>query len=162
MNASIRLFLKNALFTLVVPGTVAGVVPWLIVREQEAAPLGYAIIAVVLFVVGAAIYLWCVWDFATFGRGTPAPIDAPRRLVVRGLYRYVRNPMYVGMFSALLGWTTLFQTLAICLYVVCWTIVVYLFVVFYEEPHLRKLFGDDYERYRSRVGRWFPFKSSRS
>lgn len=161
MNASFLLFLKNAVFTLVVPGTVAGVVPWFIGRGRETAPLGYALIAVVLFVVGAAIYLWCVWDFATFGRGTPAPIDAPKKLVVRGLYRYVRNPMYVGMFLVLLGWLVLFQTIAILLYLVCWATVVHLFVVFYEEPRLRKLFGDDYEKYRYTTGRWLPFTSRR-
>ena len=81
------LFLKNLVFTLVVPGTVAGYVPWLIVRGQPIGSRGCLLASLALFTVGGTIYLWCVWDFASFGRGTPAPIDAPKKLVVRGLYR---------------------------------------------------------------------------
>src|ERR1041384_7966988 len=69
-----------------------------------------------LLLVGASIYVWCVWDFATFGRGTPAPIDAPKRLVVRGLYHYTRNPMYTGVLTVILGWALLFQALPLVLY----------------------------------------------
>lgn len=150
------LLLKNLVFTVVVPGTVAGYIPWLIARGEPIGSLGCLLASLVLFTVGGMIYLWCVWDFASFGRGTPAPIDAPKRLVVRGLYRYTRNPMYVGVLTVIVGWTVLFQTLPLLLYALCVGSVFHLFVVFYEEPHLAQIFGTEYEQYRSRVGRWFP------
>jgi protein-S-isoprenylcysteine O-methyltransferase Ste14 len=115
-----------------------------------------AVIGVSVLVLGAAIYAWCVWDFATFGRGTPAPIDAPKRLVVRGLYRHTRNPMYVGVLSVTLGWAVFFQSLAIVLYAVALWIGFHVFVVLYEEPHLLSVFGKEYQDYCSDVGRWVP------
>jgi len=148
------LLLKNVVFTLLVPATVAVYIPWLIVRSQPLASLASLFVASILFAVGATIYLWCVWDFATFGRGTPAPVDPPKRLVVRGLYRYSRNPMYVGALTVILGWVVLFPTLTLLLYGLCVAIAFHLFIVFYEEPHLRKVFGAEYEEYCSRVGRW--------
>lgn len=151
-----RLFLKNLLFTLIVPGTVAGLVPWLIVRDESIPSTLNIVIAVVLFTLGGGIYLWCVWDFASFGRGTPAPIDEPKKLVVRGLYRYTRNPMYVGVLTVVLGWAVLYQSSGVLLYAVGAAVVVNLFIRYYEEPHLSAVFGEEYERYRSRVGRWLP------
>jgi protein-S-isoprenylcysteine O-methyltransferase Ste14 len=115
-----------------------------------------ALIGVSLLVLGAAIYAWCVWDFATFGRGTPAPIDAPKRLVVRGLYHHTRNPMYVGVLSVTLGWAVLFQSPPILLYAAALWIGFHTFVVLYEEPHLLSVFGREYEDYCSAVGRWLP------
>ena len=87
------LFLKNLLFTIVAPGIVAVLVPLLIARDGTPATGVPLAIALALFSLGSAIYAWCVWDFASFGRGTPAPIDAPKKLVIRGLYRFTRNPM---------------------------------------------------------------------
>lgn len=87
------LLLKNLLFTIVVPGTVAVYVPLLVLRNRPPASGIESGIAVVALAVGACFYAWCLWDFASYGKGTPAPIDAPKRLVVRGLYRYTRNPM---------------------------------------------------------------------
>ncbi|MBI2361052.1 MAG: isoprenylcysteine carboxylmethyltransferase family protein [Deltaproteobacteria bacterium] len=150
------LFFKNLVFTVVVPGTVAIYVPLLIVRDRPAGSGVSLVVAVGLFSLGAAIYFWCVWDFAAFGRGTPAPIDAPKKLVVRGLYRFTRNPIYVGMLTILLGWTVLFNALGLLIYALCVGLGFHLFVVFYEEPHLQKLFGNSYEEYRARVGRWLP------
>ena len=152
------LFLKNLLFTVVVPGTVAGYGPWLIARgcgEPFGSP-AWLLLASGFFIIGGIIYLWCIWDFATFGRGTPAPIHAPKKLVVRGLYRYTRNPMYVGVLTVILGWVVLFQAFNLLIYALCVGIVIHLFIVFYEEPHLKKTFGATYEQYRSRVGRWLP------
>jgi protein-S-isoprenylcysteine O-methyltransferase Ste14 len=97
-----------------------------------------------------------VWDFATFGRGTPLPIDAPKRLVVRGLYRYTRNPMYVGVLTVISGWALLFQTGALVGYLCLVGIGFHLFVILYEEQHLHAMFGDEYDAYRHRVGRWLP------
>jgi protein-S-isoprenylcysteine O-methyltransferase Ste14 len=150
-----RLLLKNILFTLVVPGTVTVYVPLLLAANLPPASGLRFFLAAALLAAGGAVYAWCVWDFATFGRGTPAPIDAPKRLVVRGLYRYVRNPMYVGMLTILSGWTVLFGATLLA-YALCVWIVFHLFVVFYEEPHLARLFGAEYEDYRTKVRRWLP------
>lgn len=150
------LFLKNLVFTLVVPGTVAVYLPWLIAGDNVIGSVAAVVSALLLLLVGGGIYLWCLWDFAAFGRGTPAPVDAPKRLVVRGLYRYTRNPMYVGVLTVILGWAMLFQAPALVLYALAVATGFQLFVVLYEEPHLRKVFGAEYEDYCSRVGRWLP------
>jgi protein-S-isoprenylcysteine O-methyltransferase Ste14 len=151
-----KLLLKNLLFTFLLPGTVAVYLPLLIVGDRgTVSGLAFALGCTALG-LGAAIYAWCVWDFASFGRGTPAPIDAPKRLVVRGLYRYTRNPMYVGVLTTILGWAILFRAADLVLYAVAVGGCFQLFIVLYEEPHLRRLFGTEYERYRARVGRWLP------
>ena len=110
------LLVKNLIFTVLVPGTVAVYVPLLMARDRSPASGATFVIGLALLVAGIAIYAWCVWDFATFGRGTPAPIDAPKNLVVRGLYRYTRNPMYVGVLTVILGWATLFGAANLALY----------------------------------------------
>lgn len=150
------LLFKNLLFALIVPGTVAVYLPLRIVRDRPlvAGPAFFAGCLVLLF--GAFVYAWCVWDFATFGRGTPAPIDAPKKLVVRGLYRYTRNPMYTGVLTVILGWAVLFRAFDLVLYALVVATCFQSFILFYEEPHLRSEFGSQYERYRSRVGRWMP------
>jgi protein-S-isoprenylcysteine O-methyltransferase Ste14 len=154
------LLAKNLLFTVVVPGTVAVYLPREIAGERATGPLVAVGGAAVCFGLGGAIYAWCVWDFATFGRGTPAPIDAPKRLVVRGLYRHVRNPMYVGVICFLLGWALLHLSVALALYAAgVWTLF-HGFVRLYEEPHLRREFGDEYAAYCARVGRWLPRRSA--
>jgi len=150
------LLLKNLLFTVVAPGTVAVYLPLLLVRTRSAASGAWLIASVAFFLAGAAVYSWCLWDFATFGRGTPAPIDAPKKLVVRGLYRYTRNPMYVGVLTTILGWTVLFKAPRLLLYALSVSLCFQLFVVLYEEPHLRKVFGSSYDDYCARVGRWLP------
>jgi protein-S-isoprenylcysteine O-methyltransferase Ste14 len=150
------LLLKNLLFTIVAPGTVAVAVPLLIARGQSAASGGASVIASLLFLVGASIYAWCVWDFASFGRGTPAPIDAPKKLVIRGLYRYVRNPMYVGVLTVILGWVVRFQLTYLVAYAVFVATAFHSFIRLYEEPHLDREFGGEYAAYRARVGRWLP------
>jgi protein-S-isoprenylcysteine O-methyltransferase Ste14 len=114
------------------------------------------ILAMVLFAIGIGMYLWSVWNFGARGRGTPLPLDAPRRLVIHGPYRYTRNPMYVALFSALIGWLTLFPTYRMAIYIVFCLVAVNLFVRAYEEPHLRQVFGVDYEAYMGRVPRWLP------
>jgi protein-S-isoprenylcysteine O-methyltransferase Ste14 len=151
-----RLALKNLLFTVLVPGTVAVYGPLLLTRGVMPATGVARGLAIVVLAVGACIYAWCVWDFATFGRGTPAPIDAPTRLVVRGLYRVTRNPMYVGVLTVVLGWAILYRSPALALYGFAVWCCFQSFVLLYEEPHLRRVFGAEYEAYRARVGRWLP------
>ncbi len=150
------LLIKNVVFTLVVPGTVAAWLPLLLTRGLSPASPPRLAGAIPLWLVGGAIYVWCVWDFATFGRGTPAPIDAPRRLVVRGLYRWTRNPMYLGVLTVLLGWALAYGTPTLLLYTLLLATGFQLFILLYEEPHLRKTFGREYEDYCGRVNRWWP------
>ncbi len=150
------LFFKNLLFTVVVPGTVVVYGPLAIADGSATVSVVGRFAAVQLLVSGAAIYAWCVWDFASFGRGTPAPIDAPKRLVVRGLYRCVRNPMYVGVLTVVLGWAVLFGEAILLVYAASVWTCFHLFIVSYEERHLRREFGGAYDAYCARVGRWLP------
>jgi protein-S-isoprenylcysteine O-methyltransferase Ste14 len=110
----------------------------------------------VLAIGGAALAFWSVLAFAVIGRGTPAPFDAPRRLVVRGPYRYVRNPMYLGATLALAGAACAFESLALFGYAAAFFAAFNLFAVFFEEPTLRRAFGREYEDYCRRVHRWRP------
>ncbi len=150
------LLLKNLLFTLLVPGTVAVYVPLLMARNRSPAAGAALVIAIALLTVGGAIYAWCVVDFATFGRGTPFPADAPGRLVVRGLYRYTRNPMYVGVLTVILGWAVFYRSAEHACYAVAIALCFQLFIILYEEPHLRRTFGPEYDEYCGKVPRWLP------
>lgn len=105
---------------------------------------------------GAALAVWCILSFAVIGRGTPAPFDPPRRLVIRGPYRYVRNPMYLGAGLALAGAALFYQSGALLAYAVVFLLAMHAFVVWYEEPTLRQTFGEGYEAYLQRVRRWLP------
>jgi len=105
---------------------------------------------------GGAVALWCVLAFALIGRGTPAPFDPPRRLVVRGRYRHVRNPMYLGACTVLAGAALFYETGALCAYAGGFLVLMHLFVVRYEEPTLRRTFGEEYDRYCRQVRRWCP------
>src|SRR5215207_3205224 len=155
----VLLFLKNLLFTVIVPGTVAVYVPLGLAAGRAGPPFRWGVAqsaALLPLISGGAFYFWSLWDFASFGRGTPAPIDAPRRLVVRGLYRYVRNPMYVGVLLVIAGWALFFESRLILGYGAVVALVFHLFVLAVEEPSLRGKFGDAYERYCKEVGRWVP------
>lgn len=105
---------------------------------------------------GAALCLWCISTFAFAGKGTPLPLDPPRRLVVGGPYRFVRNPMYVGAALALAGAALFYESLSLAAYAALFLLATHLLVLFYEEPALRETFGPGYEAYRGRVGRWWP------
>jgi protein-S-isoprenylcysteine O-methyltransferase Ste14 len=150
------LLLKNLLFTVLVPGTVAVYVPLLLAARAAPASGARLAVAIATLALGAAIYAWCVWDFAVTGRGTPAPIDAPKRLVARGLYRWVRNPMYVGVLTVILGQAMLFRAGGVLGYGLAVAFVFHLMVVLYEEPRLEREFGEEYRAYCARVGRWLP------
>jgi protein-S-isoprenylcysteine O-methyltransferase Ste14 len=150
------LLLKNLLFTVVVPGTVAVYLPLLLLSDREPGSWLWRALALVFYLAGIGIYSWCVWDFAVFGRGTPAPIDAPKKLVVRGLYHYTRNPMYLGVLMTILGWAVLFQEFRLVVYALFVAGCFQSFVVLYEEPHLRKAFGSAYDDYCAKVSRWLP------
>ena len=125
-----------------------------IIRPVSIGPTQIA--GVVVGASGAVLALWCIAAFIVIGRGTPAPFDPPRRLVVVGPYRWVRNPMYIGAALALAGAALFYESWALLGYCAAFLLVTYLFVVVYEEPVLRATFGDDYVRYCERVGPWLP------
>jgi len=158
------LVLRVLFWTIVLPGFFAGYVPWRYfglaqVRFDVLDPvhlLGLSCIG-----VGAVLLASCIVEFARSGRGTPSPLDPPRRLVIRGLYRYVRNPMYLSVLTIVLGECLLTLNAALVLYWATFLVVVNIFIIGYEEPTLRRLFGEEYEKYTRQVGRWIPrFRSS--
>jgi protein-S-isoprenylcysteine O-methyltransferase Ste14 len=114
---------------------------------------------IILVTIGTAIALWCLLTFVFIGKGTPAPFDPPRKLVIRGPYRFVRNPMYIGAGMTIAGAALFYESLSISIYTCLFFLITHLFVVFYEEPTLRRTFGDEYEAYFCRVKRWIPKRS---
>ncbi len=152
--------LGSLAFLVVAPGSAAGLVPWWITRWRVQRPfLGAAdlrLLGAALIVAGAAILLDSFARFALRGLGTPAPVAPPRHLVVTGLYRHVRNPMYVGVVSAILGQALLFGSAPLLSYALLFWLAVHLFVVLYEEPTLAGKFGGEYAAFRANVPRWIP------
>jgi protein-S-isoprenylcysteine O-methyltransferase Ste14 len=132
-------------------------VPVFRLRDEWPIALGSARFAgAPLIAVGGAGLLWCISDFARIGRGTLAPVDPPSCLVRRGLYAYVRNPMYVSVLVILAGETLLLESLAVLAWLGVAALAFHLFVLLYEEPALQRTFGADYEAYRRAVPRWVP------
>ena len=153
------LWLRTALFTIVVPGTVLVLIPFTLVRLNigprfDPGPARY--LGLVPLLAGVGVILWCFADFIRRGRGTPAPYDPPRELVVAGLYRYARNPQYVGVLVAVIGEALLTGAAVLLGYAALLAIGYHLFVTRYEEPALTRLFGEAYGRYRTAVPRWIP------
>ena len=140
---------------LALPGVVAGLTPALIVfadgRRGRGWVGGWALAA-----AGALLLIWCVRDFLVSGRGTLAPWDPPTRLVTVGMYRFVRNPMYVAVVTLVAGWAMAAGSRWLLAYVVALAVAFHLRVVLYEEPRLRREFGAQWEAYRASVGRWVP------
>ena len=149
--------LGSVLFLIIAPGSLAGFIPWWITGwNGPFAPLPLAIFGSVLIVLGAALLLECFGRFALVGRGTPAPVAPPDRLVVTGAYRRVRNPMYVAVTAVVLGQAALFADLRLLIYgLVVWA-GFHLFVLAYEEPTLRRMFPQDYAAFFAAVPRWIP------
>jgi len=159
------LLLRSIFFTFLQPGMVTVLIPYWLISSRGTGvlssnqPLHY--LGLPLIVIGAAGLLWCIWEFFSEGRGTISPIDPPKHLVVRGLYRYVRNPMYVSVVTILLGEAILFMSAPVLIEAVVFVVLSNLFVAFYEEPVLRRQFGESYDRYSQTVGRWIPrYRSS--
>jgi protein-S-isoprenylcysteine O-methyltransferase Ste14 len=146
----------RALFAfLVLPGVFAGVIPAWIVSSDPRRGHG-SLIGLVPMAVGFVLLLWCVRDFYIAGKGTLAPWDPPKRLVVIGLYRFVRNPMYVSVLTLLTGWAVVAGSPSLATYTVILAIAFHLRVLFFEEPRLAKLFGADWTAYKASVRRWVP------
>ena len=139
------------------PTIVAGLVPWLLTRWEADDPSSALRVAgALLLAIGGGLVLETTARFALQGRGTPAPFAAPERFVARGSYRVVRNPMYVGVLALIVGQALLLGREVLLVWAGAAAILFQLFVVFHEEPELRKRFGAEYDDYRRRVGRWLP------
>jgi protein-S-isoprenylcysteine O-methyltransferase Ste14 len=149
-------FIRTLIFTIVVPGFWTVVMPyWLLPRGMRPDLHGAGAAGLLFMAGGIALYFACAfWGFALRGKGTPAPIDPPKKLVVEGPYRIVRNPMYWSVVSVMLGEALVFHSLALAELAVAFFVGTNLFVLFYEEPVLRRKFGAEYEDYCRRVPRW--------
>lgn len=148
------IFIKNLLFTLLVPGTVGFYVPWYFAHWSFMPGTSVWHFGLLLVGTGTIALLWCISNFAVLGKATPMPTNAPRVLVIQGLYRFVRNPMYEGVLLIIAGWALYYGNRTIALYGLIVALVYHVFVVYYEEPTLKKLFGKQYEEYRRTVPRW--------
>ena len=149
--------LKSLFYLVFEAGLFAVYIPLSIFRSGPRIETGVlSFLAIPLWLVGSLIILRCFWDFTFMGRGTPIPIDPPKELVVTGFYRYVRNPIYVGVLSIFLGHFLWFGYLALLIYTAFAFIGVHSFIILYEEPTLKKKFGPAYEDYLRRVPRWIP------
>ena len=161
---AVWLGVRSLAWTTLLPGSIAGYVPWRYFGLSQVQVIWTNprhLLGLICIVVGAGLLATCIWDFAKRGRGTLAPIDPPRVLVVQGLYRYVRNPMYLSVTAIVLGEVLLTGSRYLLAYWVAWFVGVNVFVMAYEEPTLRRQYGDSYEAYAGRVGRWVPrFRSS--
>ena len=136
---------------------VAGVIPLAFLRTGSQIQTGFlSYLAFPLWLIGIAMLIWCFWDFLVKGRGTPAPIDPPKELVVSGLYNYVRNPMYVGVLLVIIGHFLWFGYWNLLIYAGVVFIAFHSFVTLYEEPNLKQRFGAGYEDYLTKVPRWIP------
>ena len=152
------LLLRAILAAVLVPGTVVGLVPYLIVRPTLV-PSSFdisivSILAILTGTAGLALLLACIWRFGLHGKGTLAPVDPPRTLVVQSLYRYTRNPMYVAVTIVLLSEAVLCRSVPVLIYTVIALACFHLFVVLYEEPNLKARFGASYDEYKNAVPRW--------
>src|SRR5215211_613024 len=150
----------SAVFFLVAPGTVVVLLPWLLTGWQVRDPVRYwapmHVLGVILLVAGLIVLVQAFVRFVVEGLGTPAPIAAPERLVVGGLYRYVRNPMYMAVLAAIVGQALLLGQLVLLPYAATFWLISAAFVRWYEEPTLRRRFGADYEAYPHAVPAWWP------
>ena len=152
--------LGSTVFFFVAPGTIAGYVPWLLSGWRMRPPLlgapGVRILGGAVLASGLIVVLETFARFALKGRGTPAPPMPTEHLVVSGLYRYVRNPMYVGVLATIVGQGLLLGSGSVLVYAAVVALGFHLFVLAYEEPTLRRTYGAEYEAYCATVPRWWP------
>jgi len=151
------IFLKSLLYLIFEAGVFVLYIPLKLLRSGPRLETGIvSFLAIPVWLIGSLIILRCFWDFASRGRGTPVPTDPPRELVLTGFYRYVRNPIYVGVMLIFLGHFLWFGYWKLLLYALVSFLGVHLFILLYEEPVLKKKFGLAYEEYLQRVPRWIP------
>jgi protein-S-isoprenylcysteine O-methyltransferase Ste14 len=153
----LRAAVGSLLFLVVTPGVVAGLVPWGLTGWKVARPpLIIAVVGYVFLVAGVAVLLHAFVRFVTEGVGTPAPVAPTRHLVIGGLYRYVRNPMYIAVALTILGQAMVLGRPVLLLYALVFGVAVGSFVYLYEQPTLTRQFGAEYEAYRDAVPAWLP------
>jgi protein-S-isoprenylcysteine O-methyltransferase Ste14 len=155
----VSLLLRNLFFTILQPGIIAGLIPFLIVRDNVnnlfAQPFTYQHdLGAILFIIGFVIMLTCILGFAVNGQGTLSPVDPTKRLVTTGLYQFSRNPMYAGVTLMLIGEAIFFQSNYVWIYLLLVFTAFNIFIFFNEEPRLRKDFGEEYIQYCKNVRRW--------
>lgn len=157
-RARFRAAVGSLLFLAVAPGVVAGLLPWWLTGWDSAGAVPVAVSAAgwVLLAAGVAVLLHAFARFVVEGLGTPAPIAPTERLVVGGLFRYVRNPMYLAVAATILGQAMILGRPGLLLYAVAFGVIVFAFVRFYEEPALTRQFGAEYDAYRRAVPGWWP------
>ena len=149
------MFIRALIEFLVLPGVIAGLVPSIICYSDPWRKDGYTL-GLLVMAGGLLIILWCIRDFYNLGKGTLAPWSPPKHLVVVGLYRFCRNPMYVGVLVLVGGWALYSASPILVGYLVILIFGFHFRVILYEEPHLSKLFGTEWESYYSKVPRWLP------
>ncbi len=152
----------TAIFLVVAPGIVAGLVPWWITGWDDGSPRWPGVVrllGLVLVVAGCVFVLQAFVRFAVEGIGTPAPVAPTERLVVGGIYRFVRNPMYLAVGSIIVGQALWFSRSVLLAYAALFAVAVVSFVRWYEEPTLARQFGSAYDQYRANVPGWWPRRS---
>ncbi|MPW24275.1 isoprenylcysteine carboxyl methyltransferase [Alkalibaculum sp. M08DMB] len=149
------MLIKAVIAFLYLPGVIAFLVP-VIIAIYDPWRSSFISIGVLVIINGLLVLIWCVRDFYISGRGTLAPWEPPKKLIVIGLYRFVRNPMYIGVLILVLGWSILFSSPLLVLYMFILAISFHIRTVKYEEPYLKEQFKDEWELYRRKVPRWFP------
>src|SRR5215510_13499481 len=162
MARTLSLIVRNLVFTIVVPGLGGVWAPWWIMTRHGSTATPVAWEAVPVIAAGAALYLWCVWNFASVGHGTPGLWDAPRRVVAAGPCRWVRNPIYIAALLVVLGEAWLFMSLPLLAYAGLMAACFHLFVTGYEERTLARRFAPAYQEYRRTVPRWIPHRPRRA
>jgi len=153
------LAIRGLLWMLALPGFFAGFVPWRYFGLRDTVfDISNAahVVGALAIAAGVLLLALCVFEFGRTGRGTLSPADPPKVLVVRGLYRHVRNPMYLSVTVIVLGELLLTRSVGLLTYWVVWFVAANVFVMAYEEPYLRRQFGAAYEHYAAAVGRWIP------
>lgn len=163
--SAVSLAARSLFWTFAFPGFFAGYLPWRYfgldrVQIDLSNPLHLA--GLLGMTAGITLLAACIVEFARSGKGTLSPVDPPRHLVVRGLYRYVRNPMYLSVTTIVLSEYLLTQSTVLAVYWAIWFLATNLFVMGYEEPYLREHFGESYDAYTREVGRWIPTFRSRT
>lgn len=152
--------LGSLVFLCLVPGTVAGLIPWWLTDWQvrDGGPYPWPVRAAgwTLIAAGAAVLLHAFLRFVVEGLGTPAPVAPTEHLVIGGLYRHIRNPMYVAVVAAILGQELVLAQLPLLWYGICIALLQAAFVRLYEEPELSSRFGAEYDTYRRAVPAWWP------
>jgi len=153
------LVFRNILFTILQPGVVGALLPYRILNNQFSETLKHTLrsfqyVSIFIFAVGIVILFYCIGLFAVKGKGTLSPVDPTKKLVVTGLYKFSRNPMYIGGMLMLIGEAIFFSSVSLWIYTAIVFVAFYLFIVFHEEPRLKREFGAEYEKYLKEVRRW--------